>query len=236
MTRDTISVTAKTAPVTGSVTSIAQPAARLSIAGTIIFLVLLFILHFIKPELEPSWHFISEYAIGKNGWLMVLAFLSLSVSYVSLFIAIRSQIPRTIWGRFGLALVLISAAGLAIAGIFTTDPIMTTKENMTISGALHNLGGTLGIAMPFATLIITWQLVKNPAWQSAKRPLIWAAILALAGFAISLILLGVMLSRSDGKFGPGVLAGWPNRLEILGYTVWQLAVAGQAIWLKNTKK
>ena len=60
------------------VTAISPTAARLSFARAAMFTVLLAALHFIKPGLDPSWHFISEYAIGDYGWIMVLAFPSLA--------------------------------------------------------------------------------------------------------------------------------------------------------------
>jgi hypothetical protein len=49
------------------VTAISQTAARLSLAAAATFLVLLVALHFIKPELDPSWRMISEYEIGDYG-------------------------------------------------------------------------------------------------------------------------------------------------------------------------
>ena len=65
---------------------------------------------------------ISEYEIGNYGRVMTLAFVSLSFSYLTLFIAIRSQV-RTIAGRIGLALLLLGVVGTAMGGIFTSDPI-----------------------------------------------------------------------------------------------------------------
>jgi hypothetical protein len=224
MTRHTVA--------SGPVTAISQTAARLSLAGAATFVVLLAALHLIKPELDPSWHFISEYAIGRHGWMMVLAFLSLAFSYVMLFVALRSQL-WTLWGRIGLALLLISAAGLAIAGLFTTDPITTTKDAATSEGKLHNLGGTFGIAMPFAAAIISWSLARNQAWSAGRRPLIWATALALLSFLVSFSSLSVMLSQHDGRFGPDVLVGWPNRLEILAYSVWLMVVAWHATQLRK---
>jgi len=214
------------------VTAVSSTAARLSFAGAATFVVLLAALHFIKPELDPSWHFISEYAIGDYGWIMVLAFLSLALSYVSLFAAIRSQL-RTIVGRIGLALLLISALGLTIAAIFTTDPITVSENAVTTEGTLHNLGGTLGIAMPFAAAIIGWKLARNPAWSSARRPLLWATGLALVAFLVTFFSLGVMVSQSGGKFGPDVLVGWPNRFEVVAYSVWLMVVAWQAVKLRG---
>jgi hypothetical protein len=210
------------------VTAISRKAALLAFAGAVTFAVLLAALHVIKQELDPSWHFISEYAIGDYGWMMVLAFISLALGYVGLFVAIRSQL-RTITGRIGLALLLVSALGLAIAAIFTTDPVTVSEDAVTTEGTLHNLGGTLGIAMPFAAALVGWNLARNPAWSSAKRPLLWASGLALVAFVVSFAYLGIMLSQSGGKFGPDVLVGWPNRFEILAYSVWLMTVAWQAV-------
>ena len=219
---------------TKPVTAISGTAASLSFTGTVSFMVLLTALHLIKPELDPSWRFISEYAIGENGWMMVLAFLSLAMSYITLFIALKLQL-RTILGRIGLALLLVSAAGLIIAAIFTTDPITTSQDAMTSEGKLHSLGGTLGFAMPFAALLVSWSLARNQAWSSARRSLLWSTGLALIGFLVSLFSLGFMLSQSNGIFGPDVPVGWPTRLEMLGYCVWLLTVASHAAQLTKPK-
>src|ERR671910_539948 len=210
------------------VTVVSRTAALLSFAGAATFVVLLAALHFIKPELDPSWHFISEYAIGEYGWIMVLAFLSLALSHVSLFVAIRSQL-RTIGGRIGLAFLLVSAFGLTIAAVLTTDPITVSEDAVTTEGTLHNLGGTLGIAMSFAAALVGWKPARNPVWSSARRPLLWVTGLALVAFVVSFFSLGVMVSQSGGKFGPDVPVGWPNRFEIASYSVWLMVVAWQAI-------
>jgi hypothetical protein len=225
---------AEATAVAKPVTAVSPTAARLSFAAAATFVVLLAALHFIKPKLDPSWHFISEYAIGDFGWIMMLAFLSLALSFVSLFVAIRSQL-QTIVGRIGLALRLVSALGLTIAEIFTTDPITVSEEAVTTEGTLHNLGGTLGMAMPYAAALVGWKLTRNPAWLSAKRSLLWASGLALVAFVVSFVSLGVMVSQNDGMFGPDVLVGWPNRFEILAYSVWLMTVAWQAIKLRGRR-
>jgi hypothetical protein len=215
------------------VRAMSRIATLLSFAGAVMFVVLLAVLHFIRAELDPSWHFISEYAIGDYGWIMVLAFLSLALSYVSLFVATHSQL-RTIVGRIGLVLLLVSALGLTIAAIFTTDPITVSKDDVTTEGSIHNLGGTLGIAMPFAAGLIGWKLARNPAWFSAKGPLLLATGLALVAFVVSFVSLGVMVAQSGGEFGPEVLIGWPTRMETLAYCVWLMTVAWQALKLRTT--
>src|SRR5215207_4567441 len=224
MAEDTAS--AKLAP------AISRTAALLAFAGAATLVVLLAALHFIEGELDPSWHFISEYAIGDYGWMMVVAFLSLALSYVRLFVAIRLQL-RTIVGHIGLALLLVSALGLTIAAIFTTDPITVSEDALTTEGTLHNLGGTLGMAMPFAAGLIGWRLARIPAWSSAKGSLLWATGLALVAFVVSFVSIGVMVSQSGGKFCPEVLVGWPNRIEMIAYSVWLMVVAWQAIRVRE---
>src|SRR3712207_204967 len=173
------------------VTAVSRAAALLSFAGTATFLVLLTALLFIKPEFDPSWRVISEYSIGDYGWIMVLAFLSLAVSCVSLFVAIRSQ-TRTIGGKIGLAFLLVAAAGLIIAAFFTTDPITASRDELTTHGNLHGLGAALGTSFPIAATLIGWSLARNRAWSPARQSLLWAAGLAWIGFlafALSMVLM-----------------------------------------------
>jgi hypothetical membrane protein len=223
----------KDTTTTKPVTAISETAARVSFAAAATFVVLLAALHVLEPEFDPSWRFISEYELGRYGWIMVLAFLSLAVSYVALFIAIRSQL-WTIVDRIGLALLLISAVGLAMAGIFTTDPITTSPDAATTSGMLHSVGGTLGLAMTFAAAIISWKLARNPAWSMARRSLLWIAGIAVTS-TVAFIVFMIMALPSDGKFGPDVLVGWPSRIEILAYSAWLMVVARQAIRVRGQK-
>lgn len=207
---------------------ISKAAARLSFAGASLFAILLCVLHLLKPDLDPSWHFISEYAIGKYGFLMSLAFLSLSTSYVGLFMTLRGHLP-TIGGRIGLVLLLASALGLALGGLFTTDPLLTPPDQMTTSGKLHGLGGAIGMVMPFASVLVGRALLRRPDWSGGRGSLMAATAAAFLGFLFAFGSMIILMSESEGTFGPNVPVGWPNRLEILGYTVWMMVVSRQAL-------
>lgn len=76
-------------------TKISITAARISIAAVVIYQVLLVALIFVRPDLDPYWHTISEWAIGPYGWIMTLAFLISALSY-GLIISNR-QIANTRW-------------------------------------------------------------------------------------------------------------------------------------------
>ncbi len=215
------------------VTEISRTAARLSFVAAATFVVLLAALHFIKPEFDPSWRVISEYALGDHGWIMVIAFLSLALSCVSLFVAIRSQ-TRTTGGKTGLAFLLVAATGLIIAAIFPTDPITASRDELTTHGTLHGLGAALGIGFPIAATLIGWSLARNQAWSSARRSLAWSAGLTWIGFLVFALSMAFMFP-DDGKFGPDVLIGWPNRFMMAAFSVWLMVVAWQAIRVRGEK-
>jgi len=121
----------------------------------------------IRPELNPARQPISEYAIGRLGWMMVLTFLISAVSYGALFVAIKSQLQDR-WGKAGLALLVIC-----------------------IIGTLHVIFGTVAMMLlPFAALLINLSLVrKNPAWAPARRALLWTSGLPLLGLMLFLIMV-----------------------------------------------
>jgi hypothetical protein len=213
---------AKYTIITLPMTAGSLTAAKLSFAAATAFLILLAALHFIKPEFDPSWRMISEYEIGRFGWIMQLAFLCMALSYVSLVVAIRSQL-RTIGGKLGLALLLVSALGITIAAIFTTDPITIRPDAITPSGRLHGLGFLLGIpTFPIAATLISWSLTRNQGWSSARRSLVLVACLVWLSLLVFVVSMATMFK---GTFGPDVLIGWQNRLLILAYTGWVMVAA-----------
>lgn len=207
-------------------TTHSRVAARLSLFTAALFLGLLAVLHIIKPELDPSWRMISEYAIGDNGWLMSLAFLSLALSCVSLVIALRGQVP-TGGGTIGLGLFLVTALGLTIAGFFKTDPITISPDAVTFSGNLHGLGGLLGLpTFPIAATLISLSLRRNKAWAASKRAHLW--MLGLAWVSV-VVFVTAMITMFKGTFNPTVLIGWPNRLLMVSQCAWMMTVAWQMV-------
>jgi hypothetical protein len=184
--------------------------------------------------LDPSWHTISEWAIGPYGWMMVLAFLLSALSYGSLFVAIKSQV-RGILGKAGLGLLLICAIGTVGVGVFVTDPMpITPQKGLSTSGALHVVFGAGAlILLPFAALLLNLSLaLKNPAWTPSRRLLLWTAGVPLLGLVGAVVHLAVVvIPMGDNAYGPGVPIGWPPRIVFLSYTVWLVTLATQAFKL-----
>src|SRR5262245_26766694 len=150
--------------------AISVAAARITFWAAALFLVLLAALHIVKPEYDPSWRTVSEYAIGRFGWAMQLAFFSLAIASLGAISAVWSQLRSAI-GYIGLMLLLVAVTGMIIGGIFSSDPITTAPNALSASGKMHILGGQLGIpSIPLAMTVISWALTRgNPAWAHVRR-------------------------------------------------------------------
>ena len=199
-------------------------AAGLAIAAVCIYQALLAALVFIRPELDPSRQPISEYAIGRLGWIMVLAFLMSALSYASLFVAIKSQI-RGLAGRIGLAILLICTLGTLGVGVFVTDPMTTPMDALSRTGTLHVVFGTSALLLlPFAALLINLSLARrDTAPASVRRALVWTAGLPIAGLAGLFVILATVVPAE----------GWPPRILLVTYMLWLVTLAWQALKLRT---
>lgn len=201
--------------------------ARLSVLFNGLFIGLLACLHFIKSDVAPSWHFISEYAIGRYGWVMQAAFLSLAIANVMTWLAIRESL-QTVWGKVGSGMFWIGTLGLVLAAIFVTDPVNTPVESRTTSGNIHNLGGALGLLGFLGTLIFSARLLRSPTWRAARRAVWFATAIVVLGFLISFFGITAIATQHQGVFGPDTPVGWLNRIGILGGCTWLLIIARQS--------
>jgi hypothetical protein len=200
-------------------TTFARNAALLSGASTGTFLVILVVLHVLRPDLDPSWRFISEYELGPHGWLMHVAFISLAVGTASVALAVISQ-TRSIAGYLGIALLLISATGMTLAGVAAPDS----------NSRLHDIGAMLDL-IPFAALLLAWGLSRNETWASTRASLWAVALLPMLGLLVFMISMAILLPGNGGRPGPSVVVGWQNRFMIVAQCIWLFHAAGRVLRL-----
>lgn len=211
--------------------SVSFLAARFSIVATTIFLLLLCILHILKPEIDPSWRVISEYEIGRFGWLMQIAFLFLAAASFSLFLALKFHL-KSIIGRIGLTLLLITVLGVSMGAIFVSDPIVTPRDELTTAGYMHNAGGLFSVLMfPFVAAFITLSLIQNPLFKNIRLVLISLTIIIWIS-----LLTYFYVYYSAGKIGPNTMIGWPNRLFIVAYSIWLIILSWRVTTFQANKR
>jgi hypothetical protein len=199
--------------------------ARVSFGTAILFFVLFALLHFLKPEINPSWRFISEYQLGTYGWMMHLAFWSLAVSSASLWLAVRSQ-TRTVGGYIGLFLLFVATVGFVLAAANTTDPITATVG--TSAGRLHSTGALLASNVTGAIFFLSWSLARNKGWANIRKSLWWVVAIGIAANFASFWMQGIM-AQHHNHFGPNTPVGLPNHLLIIGLAGCLAAMAWRII-------
>lgn len=204
-------------------------AAKIAIGAIVTYQFLLILLILLRPDLDPYWHTISEWAIGPYGWLMTLGFMISSVSYFALVVTLRKQVSGIV-GWIGLGILFICAIGAFGVGAFTMDPFDT--QEFSIRGILHIVCGMLqATLLPLAALLINLNLAfRNPAWADVRKALLLTACLPLLAFIGSVIhlILYVIPLGPDAR-GPEVPIGYPARFVFLSYAIWVVVVAWSAI-------
>ena len=202
-----------------------QKAARLVIGFSSAFLTILLLLHFLEPEFDPSWRMISEYELGRFGWMMTLAFFCWGGSVFALLVALWSTL-QTLGGKIARAWLILLGVALFGAGIFKTNAILDTT--VSTANTLHSLCGALVIlTFPIVASLLSGSLTRNPEWVTAKRQLFWITLLvwfSMFAFFASIIISQAM-NPSAGRVGPEVLLGWPNRFLVVVYHIWLIVVA-----------
>jgi len=192
------------------------------IVFAILFVLILIVLHFLKPELDPKWRMISEYEIGKYGWLMRIAFFSWGLSTLSVLLMI-SRIGN---GSY-LIYIWLSVLVLALfgAGIFKTNPIMETTKSTV--NTIHTICGSIVIlTFPILAIVIC---VRYIGLNAINVPGILIGITVLAWIAQFGFFSSISISQKKdpkaGRVGPTIYLGWPNRIMVLVYALWAITFA-----------
>lgn len=205
--------------------------AKITLWTSVGYLVLLALLHIIKPEVTPSWQTLSIYARGDWGWLGQTAYCLLGLTHLALFVAFKGQI-KSRYGKVGLALLLIAGIGGVFGGIGVSDPLNTPPSAATVSGQVHAIGAALEIwGAPIAAFLINLSLLrKNAVWTPARKALAWTLVLPLVG----LILFMGSGAAAGTSVGPGDVIGYMNRAAIIAYMIWQIVLSRSLLRLNES--
>jgi Protein of unknown function (DUF998) len=200
--------------------------ARTASAAVVVFFILLTALHFIEPEFDPSKRLISEYELGRYGWVMSLAFFSLGVGVLATLLSTWdfSRTRRGLIGRWWFLAISVAFFG---AGIFYPY----TPPNL--ASYIHGVCGVIVIVtFPIAATLYSSALAHSQAWTASPGRLRWATMLVWVGllsFAGSTIVLGIISHRSNSN----LLIGWQNRFMIVMYSLWLMFVTWPVAFAKK---
>ena len=187
-------------------------ASTIAMAGFTAFLSVVLLMHLVNPELAFASHYVSEYAIGKHGWLLNIAFIGNLIGSIALIIALCRAYPPP--HRSIVSILLYGIATLAIlTNFFPTDP---SGIPVTISGHIHNLGGFYGgIAALLFFLIHSIRLHSFGLLRGFYRILLFLALFA------PILFIAVMIAAAHMH----KIVGIAQRIYILVVMSWLIIAA-----------
>ncbi len=190
------SVFEKTVDAARAIVTIAPPVHHLrSRWGTIIvllsvvdpawFLIANGALHILRRDLSPVTHFISEYAVGRYGWLMASALVILGCGTLSLSVGITTTLGKHPVGRVGTAILGVSGIATVLIGLFRTD---IDGQPATLAGAIHGRAALIAISFEaISVLVLTPVFFRNARWRpfrAVSGVLAVAVVLSIALYAV----------------------------------------------------
>ena len=189
--------------------------ARLAVVAAVAYQLLLIGLIMLRPEIDPARKPISEYAIGRLGWLAVLAFQMSATAYVCLVVALPHML-RDRLGRIGMVVLCYCAVATVVVGLCVADPVTTPMAELSVVGGVHVIAGTSAfLLLPVAALMINISLSRTVGLPGSRMPLILTGLLPFMGLVICAVLVATVTPSE----------GWPPRLMFLTYAAWIVAVA-----------
>lgn len=189
-----------------------QRLATIAIAGFVAMAAILFIFHFIQPELNPLKRFGSEYAAGRLGWMMNIGFFCFAIGLASLAIAFGWSLRPPGRSRSGGVLLGLSSLGIFGSGLFNAS---LQGTQVTSVGIAHDLSGFLAfLTMIPAMFILSRRRHLTKQLQGTDL------ILRYGPWLVLLLFLAMMF-----VFEPLQLVGLGQRFFVVTMLTWLVSAA-----------
>ena len=199
-------------------------AARAVIGTAALAIIALAALHILKPEVDPRRNMISQYAIGRHGWVMTLCFAAFAAASACLFAA-RIAHVLSLLSWIGLVFLLATAVGLAMAARFPMDPVSTPPGQWSFSGRMHGVAFLIGVPCQILAVLLLSLALRNQASYASLPLLVLTTVIWLSLVVMIAIMLIVGPGKPVNPNGPERFLGFPNRLFMVVYGVWLMVVA-----------
>jgi hypothetical protein len=159
--------------------------ARLAIfalAAVTYFTAVIVALHFLRPDRNPIAEPTSTYAVGRYGYLMTSAFISMSLASLALAIGLYRGVPEPARSRIGLGFLGIWVVALLVAATF---PIDVDGAPTTVAGTIHATNGRIAFfSATLATIFISRRFSQDERWRPLHRLAVTLSLIMLAEFAV----------------------------------------------------
>ena len=173
------------------------PLASVAVAAVLYLAATLLVMHAIQSELNPASHYVSEYAHGQLGWLVMVGYVVAGTGVLAMAWRARSALSGR-WAVASAVCLVLVGLGLIATGVTRIDVAQADGSvTSSASGMAHELAGyVLFLGMMPGAYILSGAFRRDPR---------------LAGAAVAARLFGWALLAAF------VAAVVFQRLELLGF-------------------
>lgn len=199
-----------------------RTAARATVAGVVLYVLVVGALHLLPPHYDPISQPESDYAVGPYGALMTAAFVLrglLSLSFCGALVWSTSHSERS---TVGVECVAAWAAGAFLLAAFPTD---VDPARPTTAGRIHLVVALAAFAaMAAGSVLVTRRLRRSARSDLGRPPALALAVCSVAAF-------GLLVGGAVGTRTTGVLAavagafGLVERAFLLSVLLWMALLA-----------
>ena len=167
----------------------------------------LLLMHVLRSDYTIRTHMISDYAVGRYGWIMTSWFIAMSCGCQMLIWGLARSGLKTVLFKIGAGLLCVASIGLLVSALFPTD---LEEASSTRTGDIHTISFLINIvSIIFSMIFLTMCFRSHPRWRSYQRIATVLTLLVVITFFIQFFTL-----RRGAPYG------FTNRLFVVVLFVW----------------
>jgi len=192
----------------------------IGVAAVAYFVATFVVLHFVQWELNPAEHFISEYALGRFGWLVTLAFFVVGVGTLGLARGLHRSFEPGELVATPVALMAIAGISFIVLGIFKIDPLLEDGTTAyTPAGIVHLLAGlVLFLSLIIGAFILRGVFAGDARWWGLEEATLRFAL----GMVVAPVVMVAVPQQTVGLAQRAVVAIMVAWLAVLGWWMHRL--------------
>lgn len=200
------------------------PLAGVGAAAVVYLAATLLVMHAIQPELNPATHYVSEYAHGQLGWLVLVGYVVAGAGVLALAWSVRSGLPGR-WAVASAVCLALVSLGLIATGLTRIDVAQADGSvASTASGMAHELAGyVVFLGMIPGAFILSGAFRRDPRMLRAG----FVARLFAWGLVIAFVLSVVVFQRLE-------LVGAGQRIFLVAWLSWLIFIGLQLRVVERT--
>jgi hypothetical membrane protein len=183
--------------------------ASAGIAAPVIFTVVAIVHSLLREDHSLVALPISALVVGPSGWVQDVNFVICGVLFLAYPIGLHLEVRKMRWGVVGPALLVVSGAGLVLAGIF---PAVAASSNLTYDSLGHTVASLIAfLGTGGGFIVISRRLAGDPNWRN----------LSTCGLGSGIAIVVLLFAFGALAEGPGApLHPWIGLVQWVMVAVW----------------